>query len=153
MFCDEAWETGNGAFLFMGSASPRAETPSRLPAYLVASQAKTILFDVGRKHGILSYRSSCLMRADHDRVQVPESSRLPLEPVMPDTTDQGYHATRALRSRRIAKTAASAPIAAIHNELAELHQELAGAENSKRETDSNKSIRFHGKTFANTLLP
>jgi hypothetical protein len=59
---------------------------------------------------------------------------------MSETTNQDYHATRAVNSRRMAKTAASAPIAAIHNELAEHHEELAQADSREEESGANKSI-------------
>jgi hypothetical protein len=59
---------------------------------------------------------------------------------MSETTNQDYHSTRAVNARRMAKTAASAPIAAIHAKLAEHHEELAHADTLEEESGPNKSL-------------
>jgi hypothetical protein len=101
--------------------------------------AYIIMFDTGQEHAIIDYRCHFFCRLTATERPL-DSSRLRQELVMPETTNQDYHATRAVKARRMAKTAASAPIAAIHTKLAEHHEDLAHAESRKDESGLNKSI-------------
>jgi hypothetical protein len=107
---------------------------------LAATHKETnILFGNEQERAIIAYRrpSFCELTTTERSL---DSSRLRQELVMSETTNQDYHATRALNSRRMAKTAASAPIAAIHAKLAEHHEDLAHAGSQEEENGPNKSI-------------
>jgi hypothetical protein len=115
----------------------------RLPAHhfrLAATPEEAIIwFGNGQERVISGYRRPSFCRLTSTERSL-DSSRLRQELVMPETTNQDYHATRAVNSRRMAKTAASAPIAAIHNELAQHHEDLAHPESVEEESGPNKSI-------------